>query len=36
MKKKIKNILGLTILEALMATAVVGIGFVAILSMVIY
>ena len=36
MKKKIKNILGLTILEALMATAVVGIGFVAILSMVNY
>ena len=36
MKKKNKNILGLTILEALMATAVVGIGFVAILSMVNY
>jgi len=36
MKKKIKNILGLTILEAIISTAIVGIGFVAILSMVNY
>ena len=36
MKKKIKNILGLTILEAVISTAIVGIGFVAILSMVNY
>ena len=33
MIKDIKNILGLTILESLMATAIVGIGFVAILQM---
>ena len=36
MTKKIKNILGLTILEAMMSTAIVGIGFVAILQMVNY
>ena len=36
MTKKIKNILGLTILEAVMSTAIVGIGFVAILQMVNY
>ena len=36
MKKKIKNILGLTILEAVISTVIVGIGFVAILSMVNY
>ena len=36
MTKKIKNILGLTILEAIISTAIVGIGFVAILSMVNY
>ena len=36
MKKKIKNILGLSILEAIISTAIVGIGFVAILSMVNY
>ena len=36
MIKKIKNILGLTILEAIMSTAIVGIGFVAILQMVNY
>ena len=33
MIKDIKNILGLTILESLVATAIVGIGFVAILQM---
>ncbi len=36
MKKNIKNILGLSILESLVATAIVGIGFIAILSMVNY
>ena len=36
MKKKIKNILGLTILEAVISTAIVGIGFIAILQMVNY
>jgi len=36
MMKKNKNILGLTILEAIISTAIVGIGFVAILSMVNY
>ena len=36
MTKKIKNILGLTILEAIISTAIVGIGFVAILQMVNY
>ena len=36
MIKKIKNILGLTILEAVMSTAIVGIGFIAILQMVNY
>tara|TARA_Y100000996_G_scaffold407939_1_gene386197 strand:- start:476 stop:1156 length:681 start_codon:yes stop_codon:yes gene_type:complete len=36
MKKKIKSILGLSILEAVISTAIVGIGFVAILSMVNY
>jgi len=36
MTKKIKNILGLTILEAVISTAIVGIGFVAILQMVNY
>ncbi len=36
MKKNIKNILGITILEAVMSTAIVGIGFVAILQMVNY
>ena len=36
MRKKIKNILGLSILEAVIATAIVGIGFIAILSMVNY
>ena len=30
MKKKFKNILGLTILESLVSTAIVGIGFIAI------
>ena len=34
--RKIKNILGLTILEGLISTAVVGIGFIAILQMVNY
>ena len=34
--KKIKNILGLTILEGLISTAIVGIGFIAILQMVNY
>ncbi len=34
--KKFKNILGLTILEGLVSTAVVGIGFIAILQMVNY
>ncbi len=34
--KKIKNILGLTILEGLVSTAIVGIGFIAILQMVNY
>ena len=34
MIKKIKNILGLTILEAIVSTAIVGIGFIAILQMV--
>ena len=34
--KKIKNILGLTILERLISTAIVGIGFIAILQMVNY
>ena len=34
MKKKFKNILGLTILESLVSTAIVGIGFIAILQMV--
>ena len=34
MIKKIKNILGLTILESLVSTAIVGIGFIAILQMV--
>ena len=33
MIKKIKNILGLTILESLVSTAIVGIGFIAILQM---
>ena len=33
MIKNIKNILGLTILESIIATAIVGIGFVAILQM---
>tara|TARA_B100001540_G_scaffold303438_1_gene312072 strand:- start:163 stop:873 length:711 start_codon:yes stop_codon:yes gene_type:complete len=33
---KIKNILGLTILEGLVSTAIVGIGFIAILQMVNY
>ena len=33
MIKHIKNILGLTILESMVATAIVGIGFVAILQM---
>ena len=32
--RKIKNILGLTILEGLISTAIVGIGFIAILQMV--
>ena len=36
MIKKNKNILGLSILEAIISTAIVGIGFVAILSMVNY
>ena len=37
MKKKfIKNILGISILEGLVATAIVGIGFVAVLQMVTY
>ena len=36
MTKKIKNILGLTILEAVISTAIVGIGFIAILQMVNY
>ncbi len=36
MLKKNKNILGLSILEAVISTAIVGIGFVAILSMVNY
>tara|TARA_B100001146_G_scaffold223282_1_gene237564 strand:+ start:633 stop:1391 length:759 start_codon:yes stop_codon:yes gene_type:complete len=31
--KKIKNILGLTILESIVSTAIVGIGFIAILQM---
>ena len=34
--RKIKNILGLTILEGLISTAIVGIGFIAILQMVNY
>lgn len=34
MIKKIKNILGLTILESIVSTAIVGIGFIAILQMV--
>ena len=34
--RKIKKILGLTILEGLISTAVVGIGFIAILQMVNY
>ena len=34
--KKIRKILGLTILEGLISTAVVGIGFIAILQMVNY
>ena len=33
---KLKNILGLTILEGLVSTAIVGIGFIAILQMVNY
>ena len=33
MKKDIKKILGLSILEALVSTAIIGIGFVAILQM---
>ena len=33
---KLKNILGLTILEGLVSTAIVGVGFVAILQMVNY
>jgi Tfp pilus assembly protein PilV len=33
MIKKIKNILGLTILESIVSTAIVGIGFIAILQM---
>ena len=33
---KIKNILGLTLLEGLVSTAIVGIGFIAILQMVNY
>ena len=33
MIKKIKNIVGLTILESLVSTAIVGIGFIAILQM---
>ncbi len=36
MKKKIKNILGLTIIEALVSTLIVGIGFVAVFQMVNY
>lgn len=36
MKKKIKNILGLTIIEALVSTVIVGIGFVAVFQMVNY
>ena len=36
MNKKIKNILGLTIIEALVATVIVGIGFVAVFQMVNY
>ena len=36
MKKNVKNILGLSILEALVSTAIVGIGFIAILQMVNY
>lgn len=34
MIKKIKNILGLTILEAMVSTAIVGIGFIAVFQMV--
>jgi len=36
MVKKIKNILGLTIIEALVSTVIVGIGFVAVFQMVNY
>ena len=36
MNKKIKNILGLTIIEALVSTVIVGIGFVAVFQMVNY
>ena len=37
MKNKfIKNILGITILEGLVSTAIIGIGFIAILQMVNY